>query len=103
MKNTIKKTVYIISTIAACSSIAISQSAMADETHVCLYEGAERKISVVYDIPGQAVPCSVTYEKGAGIETLWQAENEAGYCEAKAAEFVEKQRGWGWDCASLGL
>ena len=102
MKNSIKKSL-LISAIGACASIAFSPSALANETHVCLYGGAERKISVVYDNPGQSVPCSVTYEKGDGIQTLWSAENEAGYCETKAAEFIEKQRGWGWDCAKLGL
>lgn len=102
MKNTIVKTI-ILTVAAIISSVIMSQSALADETTVCLYGGAERKISIVYDFPGQPVPCSVTYEKGEGIQTLWSAENEAGYCEAKAAEFIDKQRGWGWDCAKLSL
>jgi len=29
---------------------------------------------------------------------LWRASSEVGYCEQKAAEFAEKQRGWGWQC-----
>jgi len=85
------------------AGLALCQQSLANETTVCLNGGAERKISIVYDSPGQTVPCSVTYEKGEGIQTLWSAENEAGYCEAKAADFIEKQRQWGWDCANLGL
>lgn len=101
MKTLIFKT--IVFTIILASNLFASHMALANETTVCLYGNAERKITVVYDYPGQAVPCSVTYEKGDGIQTLWNAQNEAGYCEMKAAEFVEKQRGWGWDCAKLDL
>ena len=29
---------------------------------------------------------------------LWRAEREAGYCEARFGEFVDKLRGFGWSC-----
>jgi hypothetical protein len=45
------------------------------------------------------VPCQVVYTKEDGTtQNLWSAENVEGYCEQKADEFAEKQRGWGWDC-----
>jgi len=97
MKSSYKK-LFTTLTLTILISTSLNQSAIANETIVCLHSGAERKISIVYDTPGQAVPCEVTYEKGDGIQTLWSAENEAGYCETKAAEFVEKQRSWGWNC-----
>ena len=78
-----------------------SQFTYADETHICLYGGNERIIKVTYTNPGSKVPCQVVYEKNTGSQVLWNAENEEGYCEAKAGEFVEKQRGWGWDCALM--
>ena len=98
--NTIsKQTILII--FAIFTVLAFSLNAKADETYICLNAGVERTISVVYDIPGQVVPCEVTYDKGEGIESLWRANNEAGYCEAKAAEFVAKQQDWGWSCSRI--
>ena len=66
----------------------------------CSYGDLSRKIEVVYSNPGQPVPCEVIYDKSAEgtIETLWRANVEAGYCEAKAAGLVEKLQGMGWRC-----
>ena len=66
----------------------------------CTNGGLSRSVEVVYSDPGQAVPCEVIYNKsGEGsIETLWRANTEAGYCEARAAELIEKLEGLGWDC-----
>jgi len=54
--------------------------------------------------PGVAVPCEVHYYKDTEVpgegQVLWRASNDAGYCEAKAAEFFEKLRGMGWTCWS---
>ncbi len=68
----------------------------------CSYGELARKIEVVYSDPGQPVPCEVIYDKSAegSIETLWRANNEAGYCEAQAAGLVEKLRDMGWQCAA---
>lgn len=65
----------------------------------CTQAGEERIISVVYAEPGQALPCDVTYERGGEVETLWRAQNEPGYCEAQASDFVAQQVAWGWDCS----
>ncbi|MDQ7002354.1 MAG: hypothetical protein Q9N02_06665 [Ghiorsea sp.] len=84
---------------ATCTSILLAAPAWANETYVCTHGHKERQISVVYANDTQAVPCEVTYTKLSDTESLWQAQNLAGYCEEKAAAFVEKQRAWGWDCA----
>ena len=34
-----------------------------------------------------------------GNQVLWRAEHEAGYCQARFDEFVDKLRGFGWSCA----
>ena len=81
--------------------IIIAGFAQADETYVCLYGGNERIIHVSYPISGSTVPCEVVYEKDTGRQVLWSAQNEEGYCETKAAAFVEKQKGWGWDCSKM--
>ena len=69
----------------------------------CTNGGLSRSVEVVYSDPGQAVPCEVIYNKtreGAGIHSLWRASNETGYCEAKAAAFVDKLSAMGWDCSA---
>jgi hypothetical protein len=60
-----------------------------------------RSIEIVYAEPGKAVPCEVMYNKPAEgtIEMLWQALNEAGYCEARVAEFTSKLESMGWQCS----
>jgi hypothetical protein len=35
-------------------------------------------------------------------QVLWRAQSEEGYCEARAAEFVERLRGMGWTCWAQG-
>jgi len=82
-------------------TVCFSQIALADTTYVCTQGGMERKIEVV-SLGAGKVPCEVRYTKNGTTEVLWNAQAEEGYCEAKAAEFVEKQRGWGWDCVEMG-
>ena len=68
-------------------------------TH-CQLGDAVRIIKVVYT-QGSELPCEVQYTKDGATSVLWQASNEAGYCEQKAADFVEKQRGWGFECVAM--
>jgi hypothetical protein len=86
----------IISSILA--TFCLSQIALANTTYVCTSGEMERRIEVVY-LGTDTVPCEVRYTKNGSTEVLWSAQAEEGYCDAKAAEFVEKQRGWGWACA----
>lgn len=80
---------------------ALTGQALANPV-TCSYGDLTRKITVVYSDPGQPVPCEVIYDKSAegSIETLWRANNEAGYCEARAAEFADKLAGMGWQCSA---
>ncbi len=64
---------------------------------VCKHDNSERKIEVVYP-EGSKTPCEVQYTKSSGMQVLWSAQGKEGYCEDKAAAFVEKQRSWGWQC-----
>ena len=83
---------------------ALAGTALANPVS-CSYGELTRQIEVVYSDPGQAVPCEVIYDKsGEGsIQTLWQANNEAGYCEAQAAGLVEKLAGMGWQCDAAAV
>lgn len=87
--------------IAVLFTIYFSQLAFAQPTYVCTQGGMERTIEVVY-LEADAVPCEVRYTKNGDTRVLWSAQAEEGYCEAKAAEFVEKQQGWGWECIKTG-
>ncbi len=68
----------------------------------CTYGVISRTIEVVYSDPGQPLPCEVIYSKSEqrSIEVLWRADNDANYCELKAAELIEKLQGFGWTCGS---
>ena len=88
-----------IALVVACFAAGMATSAMAIEnrTTMCVHGNQTRMIEVVY-AGENSVPCSVEYTKAEGTKTLWSAQNKAGYCENKAAEFVQKQIGWGWSC-----
>jgi len=67
----------------------------------CTMASLERTVELRYENPGDAVPCEVRYAKpteGSGEQVLWRAENQAGYCEARFDEFLDKLRGFGWSC-----
>jgi len=78
----------------------ISTLAAASESTVCTRSGLSRSVEVVYSDPGQPVPCEVLYSKPASgtVESLWRANHEAGYCEARAAEFIAELESAGWHC-----
>ncbi len=81
------------------ASVAVAATA-ADQAFVCRHNDSIREIHVIYENPGQPLPCSVLYRKAEGEQTLWSAQAQVGYCEEKAAAFVAKQQSWGWDCAA---
>jgi len=81
--------------------LLVSSISFADEVYQCESAQGLRTISVIYSVVGEKVPCEVKYESAGGEKVLWTATKEAGYCEARAKEFVAKQEGWGWTCKSL--
>lgn len=82
-----------------CAGIAAATTTAAT---VCAQGDLSRTVSVVHSVPGQPVPCEVLYEKNdrGQAMTLWRAQNEAGYCEARAADFVAKLTDLGWTCTT---
>ena len=79
----------------------VSFSAIAGDDYVCNNDGEKRIISIAYESDEQSVPCEVRYDKGQGVQTLWSAKSEVGFCEMKANEFIEKQESWGWSCVKF--
>lgn len=68
-----------------------------DITYVCTHDNSVRTIRVIHHNEGSMV-CEVTYEKSTGTQSLWNANSDESYCATKAADFVAKQEGWGWEC-----
>jgi hypothetical protein len=86
-------TLLLITSALACTT------AVAEPTE-CRHGELIRTVDVIYQNPGQATPCEVLYDKPTESEraTPWSAVNEAGYCEAKASELVERLNALGWTC-----
>jgi uncharacterized 2Fe-2S/4Fe-4S cluster protein (DUF4445 family) len=88
----------LFSTLIAASLLASPLSfAETNQVTTCTLNGATRTITIEYP-SGTAVPCQVSYTKNGDSSVLWNANVETGYCEANGQAFVEKQRGWGWQC-----
>ena len=92
--------VPLIFVFAMVSALAIAQDS---GNYECSMNGMVRRIAVFHE-PGVTVPCEVHYFKDTEApgerQVLWSARSEAGYCEARAAEFAEKLGGMGWTCRS---
>ena len=69
----------------------------------CTYGDMVRRV-VIMSEPGVSVPCEVHYYKDTEApgedQVLWSASSQEGYCEEKAAGFVSKLEGWGWNCGA---
>ena len=76
---------------------ATSVQAIENQKTVCSHGNQTRVIEVVYTT-GEETPCEVRYSKEDGMTTPWSANNLAGFCEEKAAAFIDKQETWGWAC-----
>lgn len=87
-----------LSTILFITLLFFCFNAFASEEHVCTNGDDMRVISVEYEDAQTQIPCDVNYDKGEGVQTLWSAKSEIGYCESKAREFIEKHESWGWSC-----
>ncbi|MDH4125650.1 MAG: hypothetical protein OEW64_01995 [Gammaproteobacteria bacterium] len=70
-------------------------------SYQCTFDQLQRRIEILSE-PGVPVPCEVHYYKDTETpgtkQVLWTASTEAGYCAARADEFVAKLREWGWEC-----
>lgn len=67
------------------------------KTTQCTFGKNVRLIEIAYP-EGTETPCEVKYTKNGETRVLWSARAERGYCEEKAAAFIEKQESWGWQC-----
>ena len=80
-------------------SLLAPMSAYADSWS-CRHGNDVREVHVE-QTTSSPVPCQVVYRKlteGVEDQVLWNAQNDASYCEEKAAAFVEKLESFGWTC-----
>ena len=79
--------------------LGVSVNAYADSWN-CSHDDLVREVIIEYP-QGGSLPCDVVYKKqteGFEDQVLWSAENQDGYCEDKAREFVARLESWGWVC-----
>ena len=90
----------LICQTAVIALLAIPFSSQA-QSWTCKMGNNVREIQIQTDTPGSPVPCSVIYKKtteGAADQRLWNATNDAAYCEEKAKGFADKLNSMGWTC-----
>ena len=90
----------LLLTLAAIAFPVLSFGQAAGQ-YTCSMGDLQRRLEIVYETGG-VMPCEVHYYKDTEApgehQVLWSASNEAGYCEARAAEFISRLESWGWDC-----
>lgn len=86
---------------ATCAAtLLLATGPVAADGTFCTSGALQRSIEVVYENEGEPVPCEVVYDKTTEGERSvpWRARHEAGFCEARARELVEKPEANGWAC-----
>jgi hypothetical protein len=70
--------------------------------YLCNRNGITYWIQVDYEVPGQALPCSVSrwvlYQEP---ELLWRATKDPDFCQAKAEEIRQRLLSYGWLCQPI--
>jgi hypothetical protein len=91
------KTCFLSGCVA---SLLVSSAAIARTVeYQCARGLVVRNIAIEYRLPGQRVPCEVLYRKPSQIRhVLWKARAQAGFCESKADQLLEKLDRSGWSC-----
>jgi hypothetical protein len=79
---------------------AIAQTGQGIE---CTMGEQVRRVVVESDVPAPLI-CEVAYYKDTEApgerQALWNAQNDAAYCDARSEEFVAQLEEWGWTCAA---
>ena len=78
-------------------------AATAAESWTCTKGELKRNVLIYYPREPERVPCEVYYGKpdeNVIPRVLWDAQHNAGYCEKKAAMFVDRLISLGWHCTA---
>lgn len=82
------------------AALLMTPLSAAAESWSCRHANDVREVHIEHADSGP-LPCEVVYKKlteGVEEQVLWNAQNDASYCEQKAAAFVAKLEGLGWTC-----
>jgi hypothetical protein len=90
-------------TLVLVSALPSPAAAQSVRTYTCTQGDLTRRVEVAR-LGAADVPCEVRYFKEGETDpqVLWNAQAEAGYCEAQARDFVAKLQGFGWVCSDAG-
>lgn len=95
-----KRCKFLIVVAGFLPALVLAQDA---RSYTCSNADMIRRVEV-FSEPGVAVPCEVHYYKDTEApgerQVLWRAQNQAGYCEAMAGDFVVKLGELGWNCSA---
>ncbi len=102
-ESTLKAKVEQASTTApAATTVAAKEGGFSDT--VCTSGGNTRKVELISASAETKVLCEVHYKKETEQpghdQVLWSANNDLGFCHAKASAFVDKLTGMGWTCTA---
>ena len=81
--------------------LVVGGPAVAADAWTCTNGDLERNVTIYYPQAPQRVPCEVYYSKRDEHvipRVLWDAQRDAGYCEARATAFVTRLESLGWHC-----
>lgn len=93
------RAMWLSGLLGVAASLAQQPVAAQDDYSVLCQDGSrERRINVLYERDGRSVPCEVHYVTDWGDTQLWQAQQQRGYCEAKAVSLIRRLSERGWAC-----
>ena len=91
-------------TTAAPAATTVAPAGAGFTDTVCTSGGNTRKVELISASAETKVPCEVHYKKETEQpghdQVIYTANNEIGFCHAKATAFVEKLTGMGWACSA---
>ena len=95
---------FAVLTFAGLLTVSLFGAEFNNRKSTCQHGEKQRHVELVYEVQGQATPCEVRYDKATeepnNTQVLWSAKNQENFCEQKFSSFVEKLKGWGWNCGS---
>lgn len=79
-------------------SLLMSAQVLAGDTRtICRSDGVRHIIQVVHPY-GWELPCEVHFTTPLESRVVWRADTDAGFCERKAQEIVERRNRQNWNC-----
>jgi hypothetical protein len=77
-----------------------------DEAFMCRNQERERRVELQYGARPDRLPCEVVYWRdftrpGDG-RTIWEAENDYGFCIERTRDLVQRLQEGGWSCRKVG-